>query len=46
MATDLHQPRYDYLVHTRRAAIAMLDGRISTAERLIDEAATLGGSAA
>lgn len=42
MATDLHQPRYDYLVHTRRAAIAMLDGRISTAERLIDEAATLG----
>ena len=33
---------YEYLVVTRRAALALVDGRIGDAERLAEEAATLG----
>ncbi len=36
------QPRYDYLALTRRGALALIDGRLDDAERLIDEAAALG----
>lgn len=36
------QPRHDYLAMTRRAAIALLGGRLEDAERLILEAASLG----
>ena len=39
---DLRQPRYDYLVLTRRAALALLDGRVDDAEVLAEEAAALG----
>jgi hypothetical protein len=38
----LRQPRHDYLLHTRRAALALLDGDIATGERLSAEAAALG----
>jgi hypothetical protein len=38
----LRQPRHDYLLRTRRAALALLDGDIETGERLSAEAATLG----
>jgi tetratricopeptide (TPR) repeat protein len=42
-ATDgLHQPRHDYMALTRRAALAMIDGRLAEAERLIDDASALG----
>jgi tetratricopeptide (TPR) repeat protein len=42
LAGELRQPRYDYMVLTRRAALALLDGRIGEGERLIDEASALG----
>ena len=38
----LRQPRHDYLLRTRQAALALLDGDIDTGERLSAEAATLG----
>ena len=38
----LRQPRHDYLLHTRRAALALLDGDIAAGERLSAEAAALG----
>jgi hypothetical protein len=38
----LGQPRHDYLALTRRAALALIDGRLDEAEQLIDEASTLG----
>ncbi|MBM2617058.1 AAA family ATPase [Actinoplanes sp. LDG1-06] len=38
----LRQPRHDYLLRTRQAAIALLDGDLGAAERLVDEAAALG----
>jgi tetratricopeptide (TPR) repeat protein len=37
-----HQPRHDYLALTRRAALALIDGCLDDAGRLIDEAAALG----
>lgn len=36
------QPRHDYLALTRRGALAMIDGRLDEAEKLIDEASALG----
>jgi hypothetical protein len=42
LAGELRQPRHDYLVLTRRAALALLDGRIGEGERLIEEASALG----
>ncbi len=36
------QPRHDYLALTRRAALAVVDGRWEEAEREIEEAAALG----
>ncbi len=36
------QPRHDYLALTRRGAIAMIDGRLDEAEKLIEEASALG----
>jgi hypothetical protein len=38
----LRQPRHDYLLRTRQAALALLDGDIVTGDRLSAEAATLG----
>lgn len=38
----LGQPRHDYLALTRRAAMALLDGSLDEAERLVDAAAALG----
>ena len=38
----LRQPRHDYLLRTRQAALALLDGDIDTGERLSAEAAILG----
>ncbi|MCO8275419.1 AAA family ATPase [Actinoplanes sp. TRM 88003] len=38
----LRQPRHDYLLRTRQAALALLDGALETGERLIEEAAALG----
>ena len=38
----LRQPRHDYLLRTRQAALALLDGDIETGEWLSAEAATLG----
>nr|WP_221380457.1 AAA family ATPase [Actinoplanes polyasparticus] len=38
----LRQPRHDYLLRTRQAALALLDGALETGERLIAEAAALG----
>ncbi len=40
----LRQPRHDYLLRTRLAALALLDGDIGTGERLSAEAAALGES--
>ena len=40
----LHQRRHDYLLRTRRAALALIDGDIATGDRLSAEAATLGDS--
>lgn len=36
------EPRHDYLALTRRAALALLDGRLGDGERLVTEAAALG----
>ena len=36
------QPRHDYLALTRRAALALIDGRLDEAEQLIDHASALG----
>jgi tetratricopeptide (TPR) repeat protein len=41
-AERLGQPRHDYLVLTRRGALAMIDGRLDEAEELIAEASALG----
>ncbi|WP_164842230.1 ATP-binding protein [Actinoplanes solisilvae] len=38
----LRQPRHDYLLRIRQAALALLDGDLTTGERLVDEAAALG----
>ncbi|GAA1004007.1 AAA family ATPase [Acrocarpospora pleiomorpha] len=38
----LRQPRHDYLLRTRQAALALLDGDIDTGERLSIEADALG----
>ena len=38
----LGQPRHDYLALTRRAAMALLDGHLDEAERLVHDAAALG----
>ncbi|HEU4425099.1 MAG TPA: AAA family ATPase [Pilimelia sp.] len=38
----LRQPRHDYLLQTREAALALLDGDIATGDRLSAEAAALG----
>lgn len=40
----LRQPRHDYLLRTRQAALALLDGNIETGERLSAEAVRLGES--
>jgi hypothetical protein len=42
VSEQLHQPRHDYLLRTRQAALALLDGDIETGERLSAEATTLG----
>ncbi|HEX6402095.1 MAG TPA: AAA family ATPase [Pseudonocardiaceae bacterium] len=36
------QPRYDYLALTRRGALALIDGQLDEAGRLIDQASALG----
>jgi hypothetical protein len=41
---QLHQPRHDYLLRTRLAALALLDGDLDAGERLSAEAAELGGA--
>ena len=41
-AEEFGQPRHDYLALTRRAALALIDGRLEEAEQLIDQAAALG----
>jgi predicted ATPase len=42
LTQQLRQPRHDYLLRTRQAALALLDGDIDTGERLSAEAAALG----
>jgi tetratricopeptide (TPR) repeat protein len=42
LTQQLHQPRHDYVLRTRQAALALLDGDIDAGERLSVEAATLG----
>jgi hypothetical protein len=44
VSAGLRQPRHDYLVLTRRAALALLDGDLDAGERLSAEAAALGES--
>ncbi|GAA0479229.1 hypothetical protein Ade02nite_39950 [Paractinoplanes deccanensis] len=39
---QLRQPRHDYYLRIRRAALALLDGDLDDGERLVDEAAALG----
>ena len=41
MAAALHQPRFDYLMVTRRAAVATMIGQFARAEQLIIEAGRL-----
>jgi hypothetical protein len=41
---DLRQPRHDYVLLTREAALALLDGDIDRGDRLSAEAAELGES--
>jgi len=41
-AERFRQPRHDYLALTRRAALAMIDGQLDEAERLIADASALG----
>ncbi|MFF5082103.1 ATP-binding protein [Actinoplanes sp. NPDC000266] len=38
----LRQPRHDYFLRIRRAAVALLDGDLDGGERLVEEAAALG----
>ncbi len=42
LAEGFGQPRHDYLALTRRGALALVDGRLDEAEKLIDEAGALG----
>ena len=42
LTQQLRQPRHDYVLRTREAALALLDGDIDTGERLSAEAAMLG----
>lgn len=42
---ELRQPRHDYLLRTRQAALALLDGDIDEGERLSAEAVALGEAA-
>jgi hypothetical protein len=42
LTEQLRQPRHDYLLRTRQAALALLDGDIDAGERLSAEAAALG----
>lgn len=41
-ARQLRQPRHDYNLHIRRAALALLDGDLAAGEQLSAEAAALG----
>jgi hypothetical protein len=41
-AESFGQPRHDYLALTRRGALALIDGRLDDAARLIGEASALG----
>ena len=41
-ADGFRQPRHDYLAMTRRGALALIDGRLDEAERLIAAASALG----
>jgi AAA ATPase domain len=40
-AAELRQPHYRWLIRTRQATLALLDGRLAEADRLIEEAAAL-----
>ena len=42
LSQRLRQPRHDYLLRVRQAALTLLDGDIEAGERLSAEAATLG----
>ena len=42
LSQQLRQPRHDYLLRVRQAALTLLDGDIEAGERLSAEAATLG----
>ncbi len=42
LTQQLRQPRHDYVLRTRQAALALLDGDIDTGDRLSAEAAILG----
>ena len=42
LSRELRQPRHDYLLRIREAALALLDGDIGNGERLSVEAAALG----
>ena len=41
-ADGFGEPRHDYLAQTRRGALALIDGRLGEAERLVDDASALG----
>ena len=41
-ADSFRQPRHDYLAMTRRGALALIDGRLDDAERLITASSRLG----
>lgn len=42
LTAQLREPRHDYVLRTRQAALALLDGDLVEGERLSDEAAELG----
>lgn len=42
VTSGLRQPRHDYVLRTRQAALALLDGDVDAGERLCAEAAALG----
>ncbi|MCV2489203.1 hypothetical protein OF117_07485 [Geodermatophilus sp. YIM 151500] len=42
LAEGFGQPRHDYMALTRRAALALIDGRLDEAEDLIDRSSELG----
>jgi hypothetical protein len=42
VSAELQEPRHDYLRQTREAMLALLDGDLDHAERLIEQAADLG----